>query len=90
MKRLINCISLVLVFAMVLPLCSCKKDNVRDRRRDDDDSEYDDDRDDDDDDDDDPVIVKEHDNPLQYSCLEKPMDRGAWRVIVHMVTKSWT
>ena len=22
-------------------------------------------------------------NPLQYSCLEKPIDRGAWQVIVH-------
>ena len=22
-------------------------------------------------------------NPLQYSCLENPMDRGAWRAIVH-------
>ena len=22
-------------------------------------------------------------NPLQYSCLEKPMDRGAWRATVH-------
>ena len=29
-------------------------------------------------------------NPLQYSCLENPMDRGAWRAIVHRVTKSWT
>ena len=28
-------------------------------------------------------------NPLQYSCLENPMDRGAWRVIVHRVAKSW-
>ena len=27
-------------------------------------------------------------NPLQYSCLENPMDRGAWRAIVHRVTKS--
>ena len=25
--------------------------------------------------------------PLQYSCLENPMDRGAWRAIVHGVTK---
>ena len=24
-----------------------------------------------------------HDNPLQYSCLENPMDRGAWRGRVH-------
>ena len=29
-------------------------------------------------------------NPLQYSCLEKPMDRGAWRATVHRVTKSRT
>ena len=31
-----------------------------------------------------------HDNPLQYSCLENPRDRGAWRVIVHRVAKSQT
>ena len=31
-----------------------------------------------------------HGNPLQYSCLEKPMDRGTWRAIVHGVTKSQT
>ena len=31
-----------------------------------------------------------HGNPLQYSCLEDPMDRGAWQAIVHRVTKSWT
>ena len=29
-------------------------------------------------------------NPLQYSCLDNPMDRGTWRTIVHSVTKSWT
>ena len=29
-------------------------------------------------------------NPLQYSCLENSMDRGAWWAIVHGVTKSWT
>ena len=29
-------------------------------------------------------------NPLQYSCLENPMDRGAWQDIVHGVAKSWT
>ena len=29
-------------------------------------------------------------NPLQYSCLGNPMDRGAWRAIVHGVTKSLT
>ena len=28
-------------------------------------------------------------NSLQYSCLEKPMDRGAWWATVHRVTKSW-
>ena len=27
---------------------------------------------------------------LQYSCLENPMDRGAWRAAVHRVAKSWT
>ena len=27
-------------------------------------------------------------NPLQYSCLENPVDRGAWRAAVHGVTKS--
>ena len=31
-----------------------------------------------------------HSNPLQYSCLENPMDRGAWRATVHWVPKSWT
>ena len=31
-----------------------------------------------------------HGNPLQYSCLENPMDRGAWWVTVHRVAKSWT
>ena len=29
-------------------------------------------------------------NPLQYSCLEYPMDRGAWRATVHGVGKSRT
>ena len=29
-------------------------------------------------------------NPLQYSCLEKSMDGGAWRATVHGVTKSQT
>ena len=28
-------------------------------------------------------------NPLQYSCLENSMDRGAWWATVHGVTKSW-
>ena len=29
-------------------------------------------------------------NPLQHSCLENPMDRGAWQATVHRVTKSRT
>ena len=29
-------------------------------------------------------------NPLQYSCLENPMDRGAWEAAVHGVAKSRT
>ena len=29
-------------------------------------------------------------NPLQYSCLEHPMDRGAWQATVHGSTKSQT
>ena len=29
-------------------------------------------------------------NLLQYSCLENPMDRGAWQAVVHRVAKSWT
>ena len=32
----------------------------------------------------------EHGNPLQYSCLENPMDRGARQATVHRVVKSWT
>ena len=31
-----------------------------------------------------------HGNPLQYSCLESPMDRGAWRAAVHGVPQCWT
>ena len=31
-----------------------------------------------------------HGNPLQYSCLEKPLDRGAWWATVHRVAKSGT
>ena len=33
---------------------------------------------------------EEHDNPLQYSCLENPMHRGAWRARVHGVEKNLT
>ena len=29
-----------------------------------------------------------HGNPLQYSCLENPLDRGTWQATVHSVTKS--
>ena len=31
-----------------------------------------------------------HGNPLQYSCLENPMDRGAWWATVHGVSKNQT
>ena len=33
---------------------------------------------------------EENGNLLQYSCLENPMDGGAWQAIVHGVTKSQT
>ena len=29
-------------------------------------------------------------NPLQCSCLENPVDRGAWRATVHGMAQSWT
>ena len=29
-------------------------------------------------------------NPLQYSCLENPMDRGTWQATVHRIAKSLT
>ena len=32
----------------------------------------------------------EHGNPLQYSCLENPMDRRVWRAKVYGITKSGT
>ena len=31
-----------------------------------------------------------HGNPLEYSCLENPIDRGAWRATVHGVAESQT
>ena len=31
-----------------------------------------------------------HDNPHQCSYLENPMNKGAWRAMVHRVAKSWT
>ena len=37
-----------------------------------------------------PLVRESNDNPLQYSCLENPMDRGAWKAAVHGVTKSQT
>ena len=33
---------------------------------------------------------KGNSNPLQYSCLGNPMDRGVWRAIVHGVANIWT
>ena len=33
---------------------------------------------------------EENGNPLQYSCLENSMGRGAWRATVDGVAKSWT
>ena len=35
-------------------------------------------------------LEKGNGNPLQYSCLGNPMDRGAWWATVHSITKSWT
>ena len=32
----------------------------------------------------------EHGNPLQYSCLENPVERGAWRATVHRVAQNLT
>ena len=32
----------------------------------------------------------EHGNPLRYSCLENPMDRGTWEATVHEVAESDT
>ena len=32
----------------------------------------------------------ENGNPFRYSCLGKPMDRGAWWAMVHRVANSWT
>ena len=31
-----------------------------------------------------------HGNPLEYSCLENPLDRGAWQATVHRVTSDMT
>ena len=38
-----------------------------------------------------PLGIPRYDSvTLLYSCLENPMDRGAWQIIVHGVVKSWT
>ena len=36
------------------------------------------------------VIGEGNGTPLQYSCLENPMDGGAWKAAVHGVTEGWT
>ena len=36
------------------------------------------------------ILGEGNGNPLQYCCLENPMDRGAWYATVYGVTKSWT
>ena len=35
-------------------------------------------------------LEEENGNPLQYSCLENPMDGGTWQALVHGVAKSQT
>ena len=35
-------------------------------------------------------LEEENGNPFQYSCLENPVDGGAWRAIIHGVAESWT
>ena len=37
-----------------------------------------------------PEEGNDYDYPLQYSCLENSMDRGAWQATVHEITKRWT
>ena len=37
-----------------------------------------------------PISGEGNGSPLQYSCLENPMDGGAWWAAVHGVVKSWT
>ena len=36
------------------------------------------------------IVGEGNGTPLQYSCMENPMDRGAWKAAVHGVAKSWT
>ena len=35
------------------------------------------------------ILEEGNGNPFQFSCLENPMDRGAWQATVHGVAKSW-
>ena len=37
----------------------------------------------------DPLEEEINGNPLQYSCLKNPRDRGAWQATVHGIAKSW-
>ena len=37
-----------------------------------------------------PSLGEGNDYPRQYSCLENPIDRGAWQAAVHGVAKGWT
>ena len=37
-----------------------------------------------------PLVGESNGTPLQYSCLENPMDGGAWRAAVHEVAEGWT
>ena len=37
-----------------------------------------------------PSIGESNGTPLQYSCLEHPMDGGAWKAAVHGVAEGWT
>ena len=36
------------------------------------------------------LVMEGNGNPLQYSCLENPMDGGAWKAAVHGVVEGWT
>ena len=36
------------------------------------------------------IFGEGNDTPLQYSCLENPMDGGAWKPAVHGVAEGWT
>ena len=38
----------------------------------------------------DSILVENNGTPLQYFCLENPMDRGAWKAAVHGVAEGWT